>query len=58
MCHIANFLIKQPGKKISLTGKQEFLSTIKMVQNQVTREFLVKSLNENPGKILPYPEAF
>jgi hypothetical protein len=58
MCHIANFLIKQPGKKISLTCMQEFLRTIKMIQNQLIREFLVNSLNENPGKILPYPGAF
>jgi hypothetical protein len=57
MCHIANFLIKQPGKKISLT-KAGIPERYQNGSQSTDREFLVKSLNENPGKILPYPGAF
>jgi hypothetical protein len=58
MSHIANFLIKQSGKKISLKGGQEFPDYHQKWFKISFQGFLVKSLNENTGKILPYPGAF
>jgi hypothetical protein len=54
MCHIANFLIKQPGKKISLLVGRRNSESCQIGSESTSKGIPVKTLNENPGKILRY----